>query len=163
MATRFKSVIAFLAAVAVVATAACAGDPASDIDATIEAGIAATMDVVEIEKAVKATMSPSLAEEHVNRGVTYNELGESRKAIQEYDKAIQLDPKDARAYNNRGAAYRKLGEHQRAIHDYDKAIQLDPNDGYAYYTRGFTYVELGEHQRGKKDFDKACSLDKQFC
>ena len=50
MATRFKSVIALLAAVMVVATGACAGDPASNIEATIEAGIAATMVVVEIEK-----------------------------------------------------------------------------------------------------------------
>ena len=91
MAIRFKSVIAFLAAVVVVATAACASDPASNIDATIEAGIAATMVGVEIEKAVKATMAPSLAKEHFNRGFTYVELGEYRKAIQEYDKVIQLD------------------------------------------------------------------------
>ena len=94
MATRFKSVIALLAAVMVVATAACAGappeptpnidatvearvkqeratetpEPTPNIDATIEAGIAATMVGVEIEKAVKATMAPSLAKEHFNRG-----------------------------------------------------------------------------------------------
>ena len=68
MATRFKSVITLLAAAMVVATAACASDPASNIDATIEAGIAATMVGVEIEQAVKATMAPSLAKEHFNRG-----------------------------------------------------------------------------------------------
>ena len=125
MATRFKSVIAVLAAVAVVGTSACASDPASNIDATIEAGIAATMVGLEIEKAVKATMAPSLAKEHFNRGFTYLELGESRKAIQEYDKAIQLDPNYAYAYNNRGFAYDELGEHQRAIQDHDKACSLD--------------------------------------
>ena len=80
MATRFKSVIALLAVVMVVATAACASeplaptpnieatvdarvaqeratetpDPTPNIEATIEAGIAATMVVLEIEKAVKA-------------------------------------------------------------------------------------------------------------
>ena len=76
MATGFKSVIAFLAIVMVVTTAACAGDPASNIDATIEAGIAATMVGVELENAVKATMAPSLAKEHFNRGFTYGKLGE---------------------------------------------------------------------------------------
>ena len=42
MATRFKSVIALLAAVIVVATAACAGDPpvpTPNIDATVEARV----------------------------------------------------------------------------------------------------------------------------
>ena len=85
MATRFKSVIAFLAAVAVVTTAACAGDPPAptpNIDATIEAGIAATMVGVAIEKGVKATMAPSIAKEHLNRGIAYYELGNYQLAIQ---------------------------------------------------------------------------------
>jgi tetratricopeptide (TPR) repeat protein len=162
MATRFKSVIALLAAVVVVGTSACASDPASNIDATIEAGIAATMVVVEIEKAVKATMAPSLAKEHFNRGFVYGELGEYRKAIQEYDKAIQLDLNYASAYQNRGIAYDELGEYQRAIKDYDKAIQLDPNDGDAYYTRGNAYVRLGEWVLATQDYDKACSLGTQY-
>ena len=108
MATRFKSVIAFLAAVAVVTTAACAGDPPAptpnieatvearvkqeratetpaptpNIDATIEAGIAATMVGVAIEKGVKATMAPSIAMEHFNRGIAYGKLGNYQLAIQ---------------------------------------------------------------------------------
>jgi len=78
MATRFKSVIAFLAAVAVVTTAACAGDPPAptpNIDATIEAGIAATMVGVAIEKGVKASMAPSIAKEHLNGVIAYDVLG----------------------------------------------------------------------------------------
>ena len=68
MATRFKNVIALLSAVVVVATAACASDPASNIEATIEAGIAATMVGVAIQKGVAATMAaPSLAVEHYYR------------------------------------------------------------------------------------------------
>ena len=82
MAIRFKSVIVLLAAAMVVATAACAGDPASDIDATIEAGIEATMVGVAIEKGVKATMAPSVAKEHFNRGIAFEELGNYQLAIQ---------------------------------------------------------------------------------
>ena len=62
MATRIISVIALLAAVMVVATVACAGDPASDIDATIGAGIA-------------ATMAPFLAKEHKKTGGDLHGLG----------------------------------------------------------------------------------------
>ena len=75
MATRIISVIALLAAVMVVATVACAGDPASDIDATIGAGIAATMVGVAIEKGVAATMAPFLAKEHKKTGGDLHGLG----------------------------------------------------------------------------------------
>ena len=93
MATRFKSVITLLAAAMVVATAACASDPpvpTPNIDATIESGIAATMVVVEIEKGVAATKAAPI--DHNNRAETYSNLGEYENAIQEYNKAIQLDP-----------------------------------------------------------------------
>ena len=132
MATRFKSVIALLAVVMVVATAACASEPLAPtpnieatvdarvkqeraterpeptpaIDATIKAGIAATLVGVEIEKGVEATLAaPDAAIEHYNRGVTYGNQGEYQRAIQDFDKAIQLDPDLAPAYNNRGLAY----------------------------------------------------------
>ena len=84
MATRLKCVITFLAAVMVVAAAACAGArpvPTPNIDATIEAGIAATMVGVAIEKGVKATMAPSVAKEHFNRGIAYGKLGNYQLAI----------------------------------------------------------------------------------
>ena len=56
----------------VVAAAACAGAPpvpTPNIDATIEAGISATMVGVATEKGVKATMAPSVAKERFNRGI----------------------------------------------------------------------------------------------
>ena len=59
MATRFKSVIAFLAAVMVVATAACAGDPpvpTPNIEATVDARVAQ-------ERAVDATVEARVAQE----------------------------------------------------------------------------------------------------
>jgi len=111
MATRFKSVIAVLAAVAVVATVACAGEspvPTPNIEATIEAGIASTMVGVAIEKVVRATIVASI--DYMERGATYSKLGEYRKAIQDYDKAIQLDPNNALGYYNRRYAYFQLME-----------------------------------------------------
>ena len=156
MATRFKIVIALLAEVAVVATAACAGDPpvpTPNIDATIEAGITATMVGVAIKKGVKATMAapapPSV--EHYNRADTYMAMGEYDNAIQEYDEAIHLDPGYADAYYNRGYACDKRCEYERAIQDFDQAIRLEPNEAVAYNDRGIAYHYLGEYQRAIQD------------
>jgi hypothetical protein len=98
MATRLKCVITFLAAVMVVATAACAGAPpvaTPNIDATIEAGIAATLVGVAIEKGVKAIMAPSVAKEHFNRGIAYGKLGN-------YQLAIQVSSASCRAWRCKG-------------------------------------------------------------
>ena len=59
------------------------------------------------------------------RQVKY-ELKQHKEAIADYDKAIELNPKDAQAYNNRGVAKKMLKQYKEAIADYDKAIELNP-------------------------------------
>ena len=97
-----------------------------------------------------------------NRGNAYNDLGQTERAIEDYDKAIELNPEDATAYCNRGAAYAKLGQTERAIEDFDKAIELNPEDAAAYYNRGNAYDDLGQTERAIEDFDKAIELNPEF-
>ena len=52
--------------------------------------------------------------------------GDLDAAIQDYDKAIELDPQYAKAYNNRGNARYDQGDLDAAIQDYTKAIELNP-------------------------------------
>ena len=62
--------------------------------------------------------------------------------MEDYDKAIELDPNDAAAYYNRGDFYSNLGQYERAIEDYDKAIQLNPDAADAYSLRSLCYNAL---------------------
>ena len=74
MATRFKSVIAFLAAVVVVATAACAGDPpvpTPNIEATVEVRVAH-------ERAIDATVEARVAQERVAQETAIDAAVEAR-------------------------------------------------------------------------------------
>jgi tetratricopeptide (TPR) repeat protein len=41
-------------------------------------------------------------------------------AIQDYNQAIELNPKDARVFNNRGLAYADLKQFEKAIQDYNQ-------------------------------------------
>ncbi len=60
----------------------------------------------------------------VKRISVYDILDQSEKAIEDYDKAIEIDPQYAEAYYNRGSAYDILGQSEQARQDYAKAEAL---------------------------------------
>ena len=55
--------------------------------------------------------------------------GESKQALKDFNRAIELDPKSVTAYTNRSFALVKLDRRQDGLADLDKAIQLDPEGG----------------------------------
>ena len=99
---------------------------------------------------------------YYNRGYPYADLGQYTKAISDYTKAIELNPKYAEAYSNRGAAYAKLGRHTQAISDYTKAIELNPKYAGAYSNRGVAYDDLGQHTKAISDYTKAIELNPKY-
>ena len=84
---------------------------------------------------------------------------EYRQAIEHYDKAIRLNPKNAIAYGNRALAHHYLAEYTQSIADNDIATGLDPKYAGAYRNRGSAYAQLGQHQQAVYDYDKAIELD----
>jgi tetratricopeptide (TPR) repeat protein len=106
--------------------------------------------------------SRNLATRYLNRGNAYKDKGLYDRAIQDYDRAIELDPKYADAYYNRGNAYKDKGLYDRAIQNYDRAIELDPKDAFAYYNRGNAYQDKGLYDRAIQDYDRAIELDPKY-
>ena len=78
------------------------------------------------------------------RGLLHMELGDERRAEEDFGRVVDLSPGDAEAHNYRGLARAHLGEHRLAIVDYDIAILLDPDEAIAYYNRGVSVAELGD-------------------
>jgi tetratricopeptide (TPR) repeat protein len=70
------------------------------------------------------------------RGMAYDDLHEPAKALQDFNKAIQIDPNYADAYNNRGEIYRKQKKYRQALNDYRKATEFDRNFPEAYFNMG---------------------------
>ena len=57
-------------------------------------------------------------------GAVFSAQNESDKAIENYKKAIKLNPNYAQAYNNLGTALNKLYKTNEAIDSYKKALSL---------------------------------------
>jgi len=64
------------------------------------------------------------ADAYNTQGNRYLELRQLKRAIEEFDEAIRLDPKYAVAYGNRAIAYKLQGNKIKAIADFESFITL---------------------------------------
>lgn len=63
---------------------------------------------------------------HFEKGKSYLDKGENKKAELEFRSAIQIDPKFVDAYERLGEAYMKLGDPRGAFREYTMVTRLDP-------------------------------------
>jgi len=94
-----------------------------------------------------------------SRGWIYDDRGDYKRALRDYNNSIRLYPKNPVAYNNRGAVYAITGLIAQALADYDTALSFDPNYAKAYCGRGNCYMIRGEYRRALVEFNKAIDLD----
>jgi Flp pilus assembly protein TadD len=59
-------------------------------------------------------------------------LKQFEKAIQNYNQAIELNPKDADAFIDRGVAYADLKQFEKAIQDYNQAWVYSGSNSMAW-------------------------------
>jgi len=84
-----------------------------------------------------------LAWSHTNRGMAYMFKGDLDRAMNDFNKAVELDPSYAMALIDRGTAYDNKGDHEHAIADFDAAIKLDPKSADALTGRCAARAEAG--------------------
>ena len=81
-----------------------------------------------------------------------------KEAILNYDKIIELDPKNSAIYRWRAEAKTQLGWNDAAIDDYSRMIELNPCMD-AYETRGKAFFKLKRHRQAIADFGKMIEID----
>lgn len=84
--------------------------------------------------------------------------GNYQEAIEDFNKAIGLNPGDVEVYYVRGNAKQKSGDYEGAIQDYTLTIKQNPEFVEAYYARGVTQLRLDKYQRAIDDLGKAIAL-----
>ncbi len=92
------------------------------------------------------------------RGNAYREKGDLAQAQRDYDKAIELDPKNNEPYHNKGFVYSLVDDHDSAIRYYDKALAIKKL-AITLNARGLAWRGKGNFERALADFDEAITLD----
>jgi tetratricopeptide (TPR) repeat protein len=92
-------------------------------------------------------------------GVALNLSRKSREAIPAYQRAIELDPKDAYPHDDLGNVYADLGRTEDAIAEYQRAIELDPKYASPHNGLGNMYTGLGRTADAIVAYQRAIELD----
>ena len=75
-----------------------------------------------LSKAIR--LKPKDAVAYFNRGVAYNQLGQSNRSIADYNQSIRLQPDFTQAYINRAVFYLNHGNKKQGCPDAQKACKL---------------------------------------
>ena len=88
--------------------------------------------------------------------VTDNDLD---GALADYDKALELDPKNLKTCYRRGLVRQTKGDLQGALADYNSVLSHDPKNADAFSNRGFIKQAQGDADGALADYIQALSLN----
>jgi predicted O-linked N-acetylglucosamine transferase (SPINDLY family) len=90
---------------------------------------------------------------------TLQQQGQLERAIELYEKCVELAPERAEAYYKRANALNALGRLELALEDYDRAISRNPSYTYAFCNRGSVLERLERRDEALVSFERALELD----
>jgi len=100
---------------------------------------------------------------HVNRGILYFHRSAVSQAAADFDRALQLDPREPDAWLNKAVLTVKHGNGVDALPMIEQAIALKTRrPALAYYLRGIVQEDRGDLRAAYFDFRKAQSLEPKW-
>ena len=94
-----------------------------------------------------------------NRGVINRQLQNNPHALQDFTKALQIDPTYVSALQNRASVRRALGDWEGALQDLTQVIGLEPQIGKWYCQRGQLWLRQEATAQAQQDFERCLALD----
>ena len=98
----------------------------------------------------------------VNRGIEKAKKGDLDGALADFNRAIEVNPKDDAAYYNRAQAKRLKNDSAGAIADYTRAIELGSKNPAAYNNRGNVRAENNDWDGAIADYTRAIELKPNY-
>ncbi|NIM98282.1 MAG: tetratricopeptide repeat protein [candidate division Zixibacteria bacterium] len=102
------------------------------------------------------------AQEHFKKGFGHQNAGEPEKAIEEYQKALELNPNLAQAHTNLGTVFLGQEDYDKAIDHFKKVMELNYYDTKAHYNLGLAYLYKGEVEKAQEEVKFLKSLRSEF-
>ena len=120
------------------------------------------------QEAPKAAVAPDSAvsaanvaeaHTHTTNAQTLAKSGETQAALDEFNRAVALDPYNAQALYGRALLYQSNNEHDFAIADFGAASGLNPQKAEPLLGRAVSYLAIGKVKEAAADLDEASEAD----
>ncbi len=136
-------------------------------------------DLEEYRKAINyfeqaINLRPHYSGAYFERAICYHKLGDKRTAIEDLNRAIEINSdwqsrSLSTAYFERGLVYfsfheqgRNLEYAEAAARDWTETIKLRPSYSVAYYNRALAYQDLDKKQEAIDNFTQAIEIDNDW-
>jgi len=93
------------------------------------------------------------------RGTALARAGHYEEAIDAYERAVRVDPKNPEVYNDLGNAYFATMQIDRARDLYRKTLELAPDHAWAMNNLGYTYFAAKEYETAVQWFQRALTRE----
>ncbi|MFB6451059.1 tetratricopeptide repeat protein [Bradyrhizobium tunisiense] len=114
--------------------------------------------VAPVESAV-STGNVTEAQAHTAKAQSLAKSGETAAALDEFNRAVGLDPYNAQALYGRALIYQGNNQHDFAIADFTAASGLNPQKVEPLLGRATSYLALGKVKEAAADLDEASEAD----
>ncbi|KAI8881829.1 TPR-like protein [Backusella circina FSU 941] len=115
------------------------------------------------EKAVELGCSKTYQAYALNMMGTFTFLkGNTKAALEYFDKAIEADPKYVQSLIKRSSIYMEQGDLENTFKQFELASAINPSDPDIYYHRGQVNYISGNYDAAAKDYGESIKLDDSF-
>lgn len=94
-----------------------------------------------------------------NIGSVYFHKGQYLKAIENYQKALAVEPSYLQAYYDLASAYEAIHRDEEAIQTYHQILRIDPQSWDAHLDLAKLYIRLNRHQEAVKELETVIQQD----
>jgi Flp pilus assembly protein TadD len=182
--TRWRAVVAALAAAAVIAYSAAAwkqvrywrdsitlferalavSDPTPIMLSNLGTALA---EAGRLEEAIDhhrraLEIRPSYGPAQNNLGIALQRLGRFEEAITHLQWAVEIDPGSSAARTNLGAALRAVGRANDAVVQYRQALAIDPESARTHFNLANALLDLGQREQAVEHYRRALEIDPGF-
>lgn len=91
--------------------------------------------------------------------IYYEKLNRNKDAIENFEKAVLLDPTNNLYYDSLGLSYYRINNFYKALEVLDKALAIDPTDSVAMYNKACIYSLLGFSKDAISSLKQAIDLN----
>jgi cytochrome c-type biogenesis protein CcmH/NrfG len=120
-----------------------------------------TSQILTLEESVSD--NPKDFESWVKLGNLYFDTDNYQRAINAYNRYLELKPDNPNVWTDLGVMYRRSGQPADAVAAFDRAISLDPKHETALFNKGIVLLhDLGNREAAVKAWEKLAEINPSF-